>query len=365
MMRMKRIVITGGHLTPAQAVIKELQKRGGWQITYFGRIHSLEGEKTPSAESKIIPEMGVKFIPISTGRLQRQFSRYTIPSLLRVPLGFLQSFYWLWKIKPDVICSFGGYVSVPVVISGWILRIPILTHEQTIVFGLSSKINSFFANKIAVSFPDSLKHFPKDKVVLTGNPIRKEILYKSQKLKIKNQKLPIIYITGGNQGSRLINNCVIKILPELLKKYTIIHQSGSLDYLNLKLKIKNLKLKNYYLFDYLGSDKIGEVLNRSDLIVSRAGANTVCEVAALGKPTLFIPIPWTSQDEQTQNALMLKKMGMAEILWQKDLTPNSLLEKIALMMKNLKQYQQNACQAKTLVKLEAAEKIVDILDEIA
>ncbi|PIU03153.1 hypothetical protein COT44_04640 [Candidatus Shapirobacteria bacterium CG08_land_8_20_14_0_20_39_18] len=363
---MKKIVITGGHLTPAQAVISELKKGGGWEIYYFGRKHSLEGDKTASVESKVIPELGATFISITTGRLQRQFSRYTIPSLLRIPLGLIQSFYWLWKIKPNVVCSFGGYVSVPVVFSAWILRIPILTHEQTITFGLSSKINSLFVNKIAVSFSDSVKHFPADKVVLTGNPIRQEIFIRNSKFpyrvnEIRNSKLPIIYITGGNQGSRLINNAVLGCLPELLKKYAVIHQCGELDYEKLNKDFG----PNYLLFPYINSQQIGWVMNHANLIVSRAGANTVCEVAALGKPTLFIPIPWTYQDEQTKNALMLKKIGIAEILYQKDLTSSTLLEKINKMMEKIDQYHQNGSQAKKLIKLNAAEILVNNLNEIA
>lgn len=364
---MKKIVITGGHLTPAQAAISELKKRSGWEIYYFGRKYATEGEKTSSAESKIIPAMGIKFIPVSTGRLQRQFSRHTIPSLLRVPLGLVQSFYWLWQIKPNVVCSFGGYVSVPVVISAWFLRIPILTHEQTITFGLSSKINSWFVNKIAVSFPDSLNHFSKNKVVLTGNPIRDEIFETRDSILDTrySNKLPTIYITGGNQGSKIINNAVVGCLPELLKQYTVIHQCGQIDYEKLK-NLKTEKLKNnYYLFNYIEPNQIGGIMNQADLIVSRAGANTVCEVAALGKPTLFIPIPWTYQDEQTKNALMLKNIGIADILYQKDLTASSLLEKINKMMENIDQYRQNDSQAKKLIKLNAAEILVDNLNEIA
>lgn len=355
-------------MTPAQAVITELKKSADWEIYYFGRKYATEGEKTLSVESKIIPEMGVKFISITTGRLQRQFSRHTIPSLLRVPFGILQSFYWILKIRPEVICSFGGYVSVPAVISGWILRIPILTHEQTITFGLSSRINSRFVDKIAVSFPDSMTHFPKSKVVLTGNPIRKEVFSLSHELKITNHGLPIIYITGGNQGSRMINKVVTQILPKLLKKYVVIHQCGGADYEDLKFQTSSLKpeeKRNYFLYNYVGPDKIGDVLNQSDLIISRAGANTVCEVAALGKPTLFIPIPWTYQDEQTKNAKMLQKLGIAEILNQNDLSPENLLEKIFLMTENVNQYKKNRETARALIRLDAAERIVKLINDLA
>lgn len=364
---MKKIVITGGHLTPAQAIISELLDIGGWEIYYFGRLHATEGDKTLSTESKVIPEMGVKFIPISTGRLQRQFSRYTIPSLFRVPLGVLQSFYWILKIRPNVICSFGGYVSVPAVISGWLLRIPILTHEQTITFGLSSKINSHFVDKIAVSFPDSVKYFSADKVVLTGNPIRKEIFKtKNEKLKMNNVK-PIIYIMGGNQGSQLINNAVLEILEKLTKKYFVIFQCGKANYETVVSRINKLNIdpKNYLLFGYVESSDIGWIMNKADLLISRAGANTICEAAALGKPSLFVPIPWTYQNEQTKNAKMLCEIGIAEMLPQNELSPKTLETKIEQMFKNINEYKKNALKAKNIIKLDAAERIVKLINEIS
>ena len=235
----KKIVITGGHLTPAQAVIEELKKEGNWEIYYFGRRFSFEGESSPSVESLVIPKMGVKFISLPAGRLQRKFSRYTFISLLRIPVGFFIALSWLVKIRPAVILSFGGYVSVPAVLAGWLLRIPVLTHEQTVVSGFANRIDGFFAKKILVSFPESLKDFPSGKVVLTGNPIRKEVfncpcLAGRQELSIVNcqlsdEPLPLIYITGGSQGSQIINRAVVEVLPNLLEKYRIVHQCGKLD----------------------------------------------------------------------------------------------------------------------------------------
>lgn len=354
----KKIVITGGHLAPAMAVIEELRKRGGWEIYYLGRKYAMEGEKILSEESKIIPNLGVKFIPVAAGRLQRRFTSWTIPSLLRVPVGFFQSLIFLWRIKPKVICSFGGYVSVPVVVAGWLLRIPILTHEQTVVFGLASKMNSFFANKVAVSFPQSLSYFPKDKVILTGNPLRKEIfeIIKPSWFPVdQSSSYPIIYITGGNQGSHVINMAVVEILPKLLEKYIVIHQTGEKDY----QQMANKSQERYLVVPYVGPEEIGWVLNKASLIVSRAGANTVCEIAALGKPALFIPIPWSYQDEQTKNAQMLVESGIAEILPQSELSGASLFAKISKMAGNLDNYQRNVAQAKKLVELDAAQKIVE------
>jgi len=372
-MQSKKIVITGGHLAPALAVISELQKRslpagrqGDWEIYYLGRKTAMEESNTSSVESRVIPTLGVEFIPISTGRLQRRFTRYTIPSLLRIPLGFFQALVQLRRIKPDVICSFGGYVSVPVVVVGKLLRIPILTHEQTVVFGLASKINSFFADKVAVSFKESLAHFPKSKVVLTGNPIREEI-FQFQKPSwfqppVSNFQFRTIYITGGNQGSSVINSAVLEILPKLLEKFIVIHQCGDFDYGFVDETTATLgqRLKErYFLSNFVSHDEIGWVLSSANLIISRAGINTVCEIAILGRPAIFIPIPWSFQDEQAKNAKMLVEAGIAEILPQSQLSGKTLLEKISQMMENLEKYQKNAQKAKSLITLDGGKRLVD------
>lgn len=360
-----KIVITGGHLTPAQAVIEELKKRGSWEIYYLGRKYSLEGQKIPSVESEIIPGLGVKFIPIPAGRLQRKFSYYTALSLLRIPFAFIYSLGLLVRIKPQVILSFGGYVSVPVVIAGWILRIPILIHEQTAISGLANQINAIFAKKILVSFPESLKHFSRQKAVLTGNPIRRAIFtchMSRVTCHMSSEKLPLIYITGGNQGARIINRAVVEVLAELLQKYRIIHQCGKLDYKTLQATRNTLqtRLKNHYcLTDYVKPKDIGWVFNQADLVISRAGANIITELAALAKPAILIPLPWSYKNEQEKNAQMLVKAGSAVILPQAELSGEKLRTLIEEMINNLHKYQTSARQTKELVKLEAAKAIVN------
>jgi len=387
----KRVVITGGHLTPAIAVISELQKEGDWEVYFLGRRYATEGEKAISVESQIIPSLGIKFFPITVGRLQRRFTRHTIPSLLRVPLGFFQSLKLLLQIKPQVICSFGGYVSVPVVFAGWLLKIPILTHEQTVVFGLASKINAFFVNKVAVSFPESVKYFPKNKVVLTGNPIREEIFqikkpsWFSGEAKSRSagpvisakggsasggqlSNYPIIYVTGGNQGSHTINMAVLEILLILLEKHVVIHQTGEKDYQQItddRLQITQSLRKRYFIVPYIGPEEIGWVLNKASLIVSRAGANVISEIAVLGKPALFIPIPWAYQDEQTKNAQILVNAGVAEILSQAELSGMTLLYKISQMIEGLEKYKKRASAVKKLAASGAALKIAEILHGLA
>lgn len=373
-MKKKKVVVTGGHLTPALAVVDELLRRGGWQIFFFGRKFAMEGDKTPSIEFQVMGEKDLPFIPIKAGRLQRRFTRYTIPAILKIPVGFFQSFFWLLQIKPDIILSFGGYVSVPVVLSAWLLRIPVVTHEQTTVQGLATKINAFFAKKIAVSWSQTETKLADKKVILTGNPIRKEIFEVNEQIwQVLNfdKKLPLVFITGGNQGSHVINEATRFALPQLVKIANIFHQCGHLSALGDFEKLEEARInlppqfrKRYHVKKYLKSGEMGTLLNKADLVVSRAGANTITELCALGKPALLIPLPWLYQNEQMKNAQMIEKTGLAKILPQKELSEKTLLAAVAKMIKNLASYQKKAFRAKKLVKLNAAQKIADLVKEV-
>lgn len=366
---MKKIVISGGHLTPALAVIEELQKRGGWEIFYFGRPYSTEGDKTPSLESKIIQEKGLKFIPINFGRIQHKFTLYTLPAFLRIPWGFILSFYHLLRLKPNLVLSFGSYVGATVSLAAWFSAIPVALHEQTTVFGLANKMTSAWAKKIFVSWPETLKDLPKEKTVLTGNPLRQDVFYFNQEIWSSfkfEENLPLILVTGGNQGSHRLNLAVEGILEKVLTKYNLCHQTGHLqvfnDFSRLSVKKKELptNLKNRYLLKEYLTEEWGTILNKADLVVSRAGINTISEMLALGKPQLLIPIPWLPHEEQTKNAQMVKKMGLAEILPQDDLNPETLFKEIEMMMRKIKSYQQKP----NLVNRQAAKKIVDALEKM-
>lgn len=370
----KKIVITGGHLTPALAVIDELIKKDQWQILFIGRKYASEWEKTPSVESIIIPDQGIWFAPIAAGRFPRHFNRYALFSALKIPLGFFQAFFYLLRFRPQVILSFGGYVSLPVVIAGWLLGIPSLTHEQAVIKGLATKISAPFVKKMAVSWPSSLKYFPPEKAVLTGNPVRKEIFKSKEKIWQRldfPQNLPLVFITGGNQGSHVINQAVESVLPRLLEIANVFHQSGHLQALGdfeklikARQKLSPQLRKRYHVKKYLSAEEMGTFLNKANLVVSRAGANTLSEIAALGKPVLFIPLPWLYQDEQTRNAQMLVEAGTAEILPQKDLSGGSLYQRIKRMIQNLPSYEKKASIAKRLIRLKAAQKIVAEIEKL-
>ena len=358
-----KIVVVGGHLSPALAVIEALPK--DTKILFIGRKYTFEGDKAFSLEYNTIRELNIPFAGISTGRLQRRFTRYTIPSLLKIPYGFVQAFFILYKFKPDVVLGFGGYLSLPVILCAYILRIPMVIHEQTLEIGLANKIASIFATKVCISWESSRNYFPKHKTILTGNPIRK---MENGKWKMENRQdsLPIIYITGGSSGSHFINTLIEKCVRQLLEAYVVIHQTGDsqehkdFDRLyRLKTSFPS-KLKNrYVLKKFVDYKELGTIYRKSTLVITRAGINTVSELIFLGKPAILIPIGFSQNNEQLKNALLFKSQGFGEVLEQKYLTYDTLLQKIRDMLHNIGKYTKN--KAGILKTKDSAKKIVEIV----
>ncbi|RJR26075.1 UDP-N-acetylglucosamine--N-acetylmuramyl-(pentapeptide) pyrophosphoryl-undecaprenol N-acetylglucosamine transferase [Candidatus Microgenomates bacterium] len=356
----KKIIICGGHHNSALVIAESLQKKG-YKVFWLGHKFSMIGDKKPTAEFLEIGKKGIPFIDIKAGKFQ--IKHRFIENLLRIPFGFLQSFLAVLKIKPAVVVSFGGYIALPVAFSGWLIGVPVVTHEQTAVSGKANKLIAKIARKVFVSFPESVKSFPEEKVVFSGLPIRKEIFDKSNKF-FQNKK-KTIYITGGKQGAHVINESIFKILPALLEKYNVIHQCGSTSLSNdigkaeeLKNNLKE-KAENYLVKEYFFAEEIGRVFGSSDFVVSRAGAHTVYELLVLKKPAILIPIPWSSNDEQGRNAQILVENGLGKILSQKELEEGKLLETIEAFEKNLANY-----KPKRELNLEKKDATGVILGEI-
>lgn len=347
-----KILVTGAHFTPAIAVIEQLKKIDLVEVVYVGRKTTLEGDNTLSVESQVLPSKGVKFIPLITGRLQRNFTIYTVPSLLKIPVGVVQSVFIILSEKPSVVLSFGGYVAVPIVLISWLFSIPIILHEQTLVFGLANKISSFFADKIAVSFEES--SFKGEKVVLTGNPLRQEITKISPGGKI-GKKLPEILVIGGNQGSHIINLAIEGCLEKLTKKAVVFHQTGDSKFSDYE-RLKKNKNPNYRVFKFM--DKGWEkILANSDLVICRAGINTLLELANLGKPALVIPLPYLYQDEQNKNAKYFAELGLVKILPQSQLSSQILFQKIKKMLRDLSSLKETAKKARFAVIPDGAKRL--------
>lgn len=325
----QKIAITGGH-SPALALIKEIRKdKNNWQIVYFGRKYFDNNSKEYSLEYKELSNQpDIRFVTIKTGKWQRYFSFSAIKNVLKIPLGFVQAFYWLIVTRPKLIISFGGYLSVPVIVSGWFLGIPSLTHEQTRAVGLANRINSLFVKKFAVAFPDVENQVLSKKLVLTGNPItlegEKEKEFKENELyqRIKKIKKPILFITGGKTGSKLINQVVVKAKERLKENFFVLHQIGS----DEELEPSNEE-------DYISVRSVEDILfhwllSKSQMVISRAGANSVWRLASLKKKAVLIPLFFASGDEQLKNAEFLEAIGLAKIIPQKELTADRLLKTV-------------------------------------
>lgn len=327
-----KLLITGGHFSPAYALIQYI--KGKAEIVVAGRKYAFEGDSTLSYEFETCQKEGITFIPITSGRLQRKLTRYTFTSILKIPKGLISSIVILKKEKPDVVVSFGGYLAVPIVSAAYLLKIPVILHEQTLHAGYANKFLARFASVVCISYDESVKYFPKGKTVVTGLPIRREVFHKKSAIQLPQDE-KVIYVTGGSSGAHAINNLIEKNLEELLKKYVIVHQTGDTvrykDFERLTEFKKSLP-KNmsdrYILKKYVYPNEIGAIYYMSDLVVSRSGANTIAELLALSKKALLIPLPGGQSGEQLGNAEYFFQHGVGRILIQDEITNEIFLKTV-------------------------------------
>ncbi|HMO02512.1 MAG TPA: undecaprenyldiphospho-muramoylpentapeptide beta-N-acetylglucosaminyltransferase [Oligoflexia bacterium] len=308
-MSQKKIIFTGGgtggHVIPNIAIIKALEIPSD-SILYIGSKKSIE--------ESLIKKEGIRFAPIFSGKLRRYFSLQNFIDPLKVLIGFLQSLCIIYRFKPQLVFSKGGFVSLPVVYASWILKIPIIIHESDLSPGLTTKLTASLANKILLTFKESLKFF-KDpsKVVICGSPVRESLLNGSRQRGLQfcglSGKLPILLVMGGSTGSAFLNTFIGDNLDSLLKNFEIIQITGA--------RKSNPQLENisgYKQFEYVGSE-IGDIFAAADLILSRAGANTLYEILRLKKPALLIPLPrGASRGDQLENAAIFEQAGISLVI---------------------------------------------------
>ncbi len=354
-----KILITGGHVTPALAVIDELKEQ---EIVFVGRKYAVSSEEIPSFEYQEIIKREVKFIDLQAGKFTRVFSLRTLLNLLKIPKGFIKAYKILKQERPDKILTFGGYIALPIAFWGYFFNIPVYTHEQTSVPGASNRLIGKFAKKIFVSFPQTAAYFPKNRVVISGNPIRK--LKSGQKLYNLDEGLPTIFISGGSLGSHSVNRHLKRILFRLLPKYNVIHQTGAVkgkDDFESLIQLKNslpeeLKAR-YFPKEHFFDEEYDFVIKASDLVVGRSGANIFFELVALKKPAVLIPLPWSSAGEQQRQAKIFNESGCGEIFDQ-GVTSELLLQKIEKVASNIENYKRNFKNLNQLYHEDAAEYIV-------
>ena len=315
---MKRIVLTGGgtagHVTPNIALLPKLYELG-YDVHYIGSYNGIE--KT------LMEDCHVPYYGISSGKLRRYFDLKNFSDPFKVLKGFSEAAKLLKKLKPDVVFSKGGFVSVPVVLAAKQLRIPVVIHESDMTPGLANKLSIPAASKVCCNFPETMNHLPKGKAVLSGSPIREELLSGSRSKALSFTGLtgtkPVLLIIGGSLGSVVVNEAVRSILPKLLKKFEIIHLCGK-----GKLDQTLTAMNGYVQYEYI-SDELKDLFALSDIVISRAGANSICEFLALRKPALLIPLSAAaSRGDQILNAHSFEKQGYAAVLEEEQLNAESL-----------------------------------------
>jgi UDP-N-acetylglucosamine--N-acetylmuramyl-(pentapeptide) pyrophosphoryl-undecaprenol N-acetylglucosamine transferase len=359
------ILLTGGHAgTTALAVIEEIQSREDtkdWKISWIGAQHAVEGKKTKTLESQILPRLGIATYSIIMGRLQRKITRYTLFSLVKIPFGFIHAFYLLKKIRPQVILSFGGFAAYPVVVVGSFLKIPVVVHDQTAAAGRANLFSARFAQKVAISRVSCEKFFPKEKIVLTGNPIIKSIREIHPRLQISDP--PVLFVAGGSRGSQTVNTIIRNILPELVRSFIVIHQTGPLDYrdfVELRNTLPEESQKHYELHEFIDPLEIHTFWRRADIFIGRSGANTVSESIAAKRPSIFIPLPFAYNDEQTKNAEYAKIIGLATIIPEKNVDKETFLQALSLVHKQWGKIVKHVYK-KESPDIHAATNVVNLL----
>lgn len=356
-------------MTPAVATIEHIKTRyPAWRIVFVGRNVSLEGSNVASEEYSLMQSLGVPFVSLITGRIKRDFSFYTVWSMMKIPIGFFHACWIVARARPNVIMSFGGYVAVPVVFAAWMMRIPIITHEQTTKPGLANRLIAKLATAVCTSFPGQDGVFSRQ-VIYTGLPIRRSTFRSGSAPVVHvDSDRPMLFITGGSTGSVSVNDVVYQALPNLLSTYTIIHQVGRASYARAQ-EIKRTGgqkgMARYYPVAYLDASAYSWVMHHAELVIGRSGANTVIEIAARAQIALFIPLPWAAGGEQHSNAQWLANAGSAQILPQSALTAQSLVDTIAAMMSNKKTYKAAAEKFAKTVPQDGADRLVDVLASIS
>lgn len=351
----KKIVLTGGgtagHVTPNIALLPSLRE-AGYEIQYIGSLSGIE--------KKLMEDRGIPYFGIETGKLRRYFDPKNFSDPFRVIRGYNEARKFLKEYKPDVLFSKGGYVSVPVVRAAASLHIPCIIHESDMTPGLANKICITAAKKVCCNFPETLEKLPPDKAVLTGTPIRDELLHGSRSKGLEicgfDGAKPVLLVIGGSLGASSVNQTIRDNLDALLAHFDIIHICG-------KDKVDNLKLTipGYKQFEFV-KEELCHLFAAADIVVSRAGANAICELLALHKPAILVPLPAaSSRGDQILNAASFEKQGYSMVV-QDDEFPDKILDAVKELYENREKYTEAMKQSS---QINAIPIIMDLINRAA
>lgn len=353
---MKRIILTGGgtagHVTPNIALIPFL-KELGYDIQYIGSHNGIEKE--------LIEPFGIPYHAISTGKLRRYLSVQNLTDPFRVLKGISEARKLIRDLEPDVIFSKGGFVSVPIVLAGKKNKVPVIIHESDMTPGLANKISIPSATKVCCNFPETLEHLPADKAVLTGSPIRQEILTGDKEAALKlcgfTTDKPVILVIGGSLGAVAVNKAVREALPQLLESFQIVHLCGK-----GKVDESFEGTTGYKQFEYL-KDELRDVFAMTDIVISRAGANAICELLALHKPNILIPLSANaSRGDQILNARSFERQGFSIVLEEEAVTKETLLNAVQNLYANRESYTSAMSKSG---QQDSIQTILNLIEECA
>jgi UDP-N-acetylglucosamine--N-acetylmuramyl-(pentapeptide) pyrophosphoryl-undecaprenol N-acetylglucosamine transferase len=359
---------TGGHIFPIIAVIREMRKiHQGKDVEFF--------YIGPKDEFSLIllSQEGIKVKTVLSGKIRRYLGIKTlfqniIDVFIKIPIGFFQAFYYFFFLAPDLIVSKGGFGSVPGVMAGKLLQIPIFLHESDTAPGLANRFLARFSLRIFVSFPKT-EYFKPSKMILIGNPIRREMLEESEKeaqeiFKLTKEK-PVILILGGSQGAQRVNDRILQVLSDLLQNFEVIHQTGRANFKQVQAEAKVVISKDlekyYHAFPFFKERGIKKAYRLADLIVSRAGSGSIFEIAAFGKPCILIPLPESAQNHQVKNAYSYARNGACQILEEPNFTAHFFLERLKSLFANPQQLEKMKKAAKQFSKPEAATRMAQYI----
>ena len=348
----KKIVMTGGgtagHVTPNIALFPALRAED-YEIHYIGSFDGIE--------KKLIEDFDVPYYGISTGKFRRYFDPKNFSDPFRVMKGFFEARKIIKHIKPDIVFSKGGFVSVPVVRAAASLKIPCIIHESDMTPGLANKLCIPVSRKICCNFPETFDMLPPEKAVLTGSPIREELSTGNKEVGLAfcgfNHEKPVIMVMGGSQGAAAVNQAIRDALPKLLEKYQVVHLCG-------KDKMDNLLLTvpGYKQFEYI-KEEMKDLLAMADLVISRSGANAISEILALRKPNILIPLP-SGRGDQLLNADSYEAQGFSIVINEDDLTTKVLLQKVEELWQNKETYVKTMSESK---QRDAIGQIMGLIEE--
>ncbi len=360
---------TGGHVFPIVAIARELKKIRPDFVFYY------IGPKDEFASFHLKRE-GIKMKWILAGKIRRYWSKESLflnlLDLIKIPIGFLQSFFYVFFLLPDLIFSKGGYGSIPVSMMGPLFLTPVMVHESDAVPGFANNLVSKFALEVFVSFPvDKTKHFPKKKIISVGSPIRNDIIGGSfeeakEVFGVKEGK-PVVLVLGGSQGSQKINSTILDGLTDFLNNFQIIHQVGQDNFKEVEAGAKVMAsghlMPNYSISPFLREREMKLALAASDIIISRAGGGAIFEIAASGKPSILVPLPFSAQNHQVENAYAYEASGACVVVEEKNLAPHFIIEKLKYLLADEKGLKKMSQAAKGFSRPRAAEIIAKYVSE--